>query len=423
MTTTISKQACQAQKVAKDLRQASPQIIDDCLEKLIRSLLKYKKDIQEINQQEIKKAQKKHSKAFIERLELNDQRFEEMIQGIQTVKELPHPCGEILEQRQLTNGAKLQKVSVPLGCIAIIYEARPNVTIDAAILCLKSLNSVILKGGSASLQTNRALAKALHQALEESHLPPQAVTFINSDQRQDTHELLQQSQYIDILIPRGGPGLIKAVVENTKIPLLYHADGLCHTYVDASAEIDMAIKVTLNAKTNHPATCCATETLLVHQDIATEFLPKLASSLAKAQVELRCDQASYKILQKTSTPSPLACQLASNQDWDTEHLALILNLAIVDSLDQALTWIDRHSSKHTEAIIAKDKPTIQKFLTQVDSAAVMVNCSTRLHDGQQFGLGAEMGIATGKLHARGPVGLKELTTYQYRISGPGILRK
>lgn len=352
--------------------------------------------------------------ALVERLTLNDQRVDEMAASIEAVVELPDPVGAVLQTWRRPNGLEIRKVRVPLGVIGIIYESRPNVTSDCASLCLKSGNAVVLRGGSESFRSNQAIGTVLKRALRESKLPEGAVSTIPTSDRGAVDILLQLDRYIDVIIPRGGEALICKIAETSRIPVIKHAKGVCHVYVDEAADLSMAEAIALNAKCQRPATCNAMETLLVHERIARPFLPAIIAKLRDSRVEVRgCEQT------RAIVPGVKA---ATEEDWSTEYLDLILSVKVVGSLDEAVEHISRYGSAHSDAIITSDERHAQRFVEAVDSAAVYVNASTRFTDGFQFGLGAEIGISTDRLHARGPMGLEELTTYKYVVYGQGQLR-
>jgi len=349
-----------------------------------------------------------------DRLRLTPARVEGMKKGILELFAAPDPLGQVLGGGVRPNGLRIQQVSVPLGVIGMICEARPNVTVDAAALCLKSGNAVILRGGAAAIHSNMAIAKILRGAIASTGLPMDCVQVVDDTSRESAKELMRANGLIDVLIPRGGAGLIKTVVEQSSIPVIETGEGVCHTYVDAAADLPMALDIAENAKCSRPSVCNAMETLLVHEKIAPAFLPKLAERLAKYPVELRCDEASLPLC--GGTP-------ATEEDWATEYEDFILSVKVVASLDEALTHIGRYGTKHSECIVTGDYAASQKFLQSVDAAAVYVNASTRFTDGGEFGLGAEIGIAARqKLHARGPLGLRHLTSYKYLIYGNGQVR-
>ena len=354
------------------------------------------------------------SAAVVDRLTLNPKRLEEMAQTLRDVAALPDPIGETTTSSRRPNGLEVRQVRVPLGVIFMIYESRPNVTVDAAALCVKSGNSVILRGGKEAIHTNRALHRILADELIKCGLPEQAVQMIATIDRAAVGELLRLPEFIDLAIPRGGESLIRRVVAEAKMPVLKHFHGNCHVYVDAHCDLDMAIKIIVNAKVQRPGVCNAAETLLVHHAIAREFLPRAAAALVREGVELRGDPIALKIV-PTMTPAEPA-------DWDTEYLDKILAVAVVESIDEAIEQITLHGYVHTEAIGTIDIAASHRLFTHVDRSAVMVNASTRLNDGGLLGLGAEIGISTDKIHARGPCGLKELTSTKWIVVGEGHVR-
>ena len=354
------------------------------------------------------------SQALLDRLALSESRIQDMAQAVKEVAKASDPVGKVLSGGVLANGLKIEKVTVPLGVIGIIYEARPNVTSDAAALCLKAGNTVILRGGKEAFRSNQAVTRVLREALEERGLPADCVQLVEDTSRQSAQELMALTDYLDVLIPRGGAGLIRSVKENARVPVIETGVGNCHVYVDDSAQVDMAADIVFNAKTSRPSVCNAMETLLVHKDIAEKALPLIQARLDEKQVELRGCERTRAILPGISA--------AGEEDWETEYLDYILAVRVVDSLDQALEHIARYSTGHSECIVTENYSHAQRFLNEVDSAAVYVNASTRFTDGGQFGLGAEIGISTQKLHARGPMGLEQLTSYKFLIQGSGQVR-
>jgi glutamate-5-semialdehyde dehydrogenase len=354
-------------------------------------------------------------KAFIDRLTLNTIRIKSMAEGVRQIAGLPNVVGEISDVKIRPNGMQVGKMRMPIGVIAIIYEARPNVTIDAAALCFKSGNTCILRGGSEAINTNKFLA----QILAKNILIENAVQIVDTADRQMITELVQLQNDIDVVIPRGGKGLIERLMQESKIPMLKHLDGICHTYIDEYADIDTALKVSFNAKCQRYGTCNTTETLLVHINIAQQILPSLANLYALEKVDLRCDDLSYDILEKHNYAYLSRAEI---QDWTTEYLAPILSIKIVNDLEEAIEHINTYSSKHTDAIITQNHIHAMDFLKRIDSASVMVNASTRLADGFEYGLGAEIGISNDKLHVRGPVGLEGLTNQKYIVLGHGEIR-
>jgi glutamate-5-semialdehyde dehydrogenase len=351
--------------------------------------------------------------AFLERLTLNESRIEAMARSVEEVAALPDPVGEEIDARQRPNGLAICKIRVPLGLIAIVYESRPNVTIDAAVLCLKSGNAVALRGGSEARSANSFLARSVAKALAEAGLDAECATFVENPDREVIQILKRHPELIDLIIPRGGKAL-KDALEGSAVPLLPHFDGLCHTYVDRAADLKMAEEICLNAKCSRPSVCNAMETMLVHSAIAERFLPPIATRLKKAGVEIRGDERTRRVL-RDARP-------ATEADWDTEYLDLILAVKVVDSVDEAIAFVERHGSHLADAIITQDRSAAKRFEREVDSATVYVNASTRFTDGFEFGFGAETGISTNRLHARGPMGLSELTTYKYVVHGNGQVR-
>lgn len=354
------------------------------------------------------------SQALLDRLRLTEDRIRSMAQAVEEVAKAPDPVGRVLLGETRPNGLKIEKVTVPLGVIGIIYEARPNVTSDAAALCLKAGNAVILRGGKEAFRSNQAVTQVLREALEEGGLPQDCVQLVEDTSRASAAALMGLTEYLDVLIPRGGAGLIRSVKENARVPVIETGVGNCHVYVDRTADLEMAAQIVFNAKTSRPSVCNAMETLLVHKDIAQEALPLIKARLDEKQVELRGCERTRAIL-----PGIVA---ATEEDWKTEYLDYILAVKVVDSLEEALEHIARYSSGHSECIVTQDYGAAEEFLNRVESAAVYVNASTRFTDGGEFGLGAEIGISTQKLHARGPMGLEQLTSYKFLIRGTGQIR-
>ena len=372
-------------------------------------------EIFEANKQDLAKALENGLKeSFVDRLRVTEKVLQLMAEGARQTAALPDPVGEISEMRRRPSGIQVGRMRVPLGVLGIIYESRPNVTVDAACLAIKSGNACILRGGSEAFETNRILGELVQQALTETGLPTEAVQIAPTTDRAFVGELIRANKYIDVIIPRGGKGLISRLAAEATVPMIHHLDGICHTYVDKDADIDMAVSVTDNANTQRYSPCNATETLLVHEAVADAFLPRIGKIFAKKNVEMRCDSKSKAVLEAAG----LSCIDADPSDWDTEYNAPIISIAVVESLDEAIAFIEEHSSKHTDAI-TNNLQASQRFLREVDSGSVMVNCSTRFADGFEYGLGAEIGISTGKLHARGPVGLEGLTSLKYVVIGNG----
>ncbi|MDN5325679.1 MAG: glutamate-5-semialdehyde dehydrogenase [Moorella sp. (in: firmicutes)] len=355
------------------------------------------------------------SRALLDRLLLNEKRIRDMAAGLRELAALPDPVGEVTSMWTRPNGLQIGRVRVPLGVIGIIYEARPNVTVDAAGLCLKTGNAAILRGGSEAFHSNQALTRVISRAATAAGAPEGAIQLIETTDREAVNLLLRANDYLDVLIPRGGAGLIRTVVENATVPVIETGVGNCHVYVDAEADLDMAQRIVINAKTQRPGVCNAMETLLVHEKVAAAFLPSLAAALKEKGVTIRGCERTRAII-------PWA-EVATETDWATEYLDLILAVRVVDSLDSALEHIHRYGTKHSEAIVTTNYQTAREFLARVDAAAVYVNASTRFTDGYEFGFGAEIGISTQKLHARGPMGPEQLTTFKYIIFGSGQIRQ
>lgn len=420
MTTSVSKLMIEAgQKARAASRRMAAASTADKNKSLLRlaELLEAKKeDIFAANEQDLVKAKENGLKeSFVDRLRVTEKVLGLMAEGARQTAALPDPVGEISEMRRRPSGIQVGRMRVPLGVLGIIYESRPNVTVDAACLAVKSGNACILRGGSEAFETNRILGELVQQALTETGLPTEAVQIAPTTDRDFVGEMIRANKYVDVIIPRGGKGLIARLAAEATVPMIHHLDGICHTYVDKDADIDMAVSVTDNAKTQRYSPCNATETLLVHEAVADVFLPRIGRIFAEKNVEMRCDTKSKAVLESAG----LSCVDAEPSDWDTEYNAPIISIAVVESLDEAIAFIEEHSSKHTDAIITNNLQASQRFLREVDSGSVMVNCSTRFADGFEYGLGAEIGISTGKLHARGPVGLEGLTSLKYVVIGNG----
>ncbi len=353
--------------------------------------------------------------ALLDRLALTPARIDEMIEGLRQVATLPDPIGEIRDMRYLPSGIQVGKMRVPLGVIGIIYESRPNVTIDAASLCLKSGNATILRGGSEAINSNRAIAACIQQGLAEADLPAAAVQVVETTDRAAVGALITMPEYVDVIVPRGGKSLIERISRDAKVPVIKHLDGICHVYIDVAADVDKAIRIADNAKTQRYAPCNTMETLLVHADIAERVLPPLAAIYRDKKVELRGCPRTRALLGNDVLE-------ATEEDWRTEYTAPILSIRIVDSLDEAIEHINKYGSQHTDSIVTENFTSGRRFITEVDSASVMINASTRFADGFEYGLGAEIGISTDKLHARGPVGLEGLTSEKYVVFGDGHIR-
>ncbi len=359
------------------------------------------------------------SEAMLDRLLLTPQRLESIASDVRSVAALPDPVGEVFDMRTLPNGLLAGKKRVPLGVIGAVYESRPNVTVDISVLCLKSGNACILRGGSEAVHSNTILARLIRRAIAEVGVPEDAVQFVDNTDRALVEHMLGMREYIDLLIPRGGPELIRSVAEKASMPVVTGGIGVCHTYVDRSADLDKAVDIAYNAKVQRPTVCNALDSLLVHSEVAPQYLPRIAREWASAGVELRCDRRSLSVL---GLVEGLKVVPATEEDMGKEFLALVAAVKVVDSLDEALDHIETHGSGHSEAIISEDYSAATRFLDEVDAAAVYVNASTRFTDGAQLGLGAEVGISTQKYHARGPMGLREMTSYKWIVLGSGQVR-
>lgn len=405
-----------AREASRALARLSAPVKNEALAAMASGLLESAAGILEANGRDLSAARDKGlSAAMIDRLTLNPQRLRAMADGIMEIVSLPDPVGEVPRMWRRPNGLLIGKTRVPLGVIGVIYESRPNVTADAASLCLKSGNAVILRGGSEAFHSNRAIGRVLSESAARRGVPQNAVQIIETTDREAVFELLQLDRYVDVVIPRGGPELISLVSSHSRVPVVKHDKGLCHTYVDAGADLEMALRVCTNAKVQRPGVCNAMETLLVHKAAAAAFLPRLWEAFQAAGVEIRGCPRTQALLPEARPAAP--------QDWDEEYLDLILSVRVVESFEEAVSHIARHGSGLAEAIITSDYARSRRFLEEVDAAAVLVNASTRFTDGGQFGLGAEMGISTQKLHVRGPMGLEDLTCTKYIILGDGQVRE
>lgn len=374
-----------------------------------------KESIKEANRIDLAAAEKNGlAGAMLKRLTLDDAKIEQMADGVRQIAALRDPVGETIEGYLRPNGMEIRKMRVPIGVIGIIYESRPNVTADVAALCLKSGNAVVLRGGSEAINSNLAIARLIRQSINSEGVPEGAVQIIETTDRQAARELMEMKEYVDCLIPRGGKNLVRTVVETSQIPVIWHLDGNCHVYVDAAACLAMANDITFNAKVQNPSVCNAAETLLVNQKIAADFLPGICKRLSDAGVELRGCEKTRAIA--------AGLKEAAEEDWSEEYLDLILAIKVVDGIEEAIDHINKYGSNHTDTIVTQDYSAAGRFTNEVDSACVFVNVSTRFSDGYEFGKGAEMGISTQKLHARGPMGIEELTTYKYVVTGDGQLR-
>lgn len=407
----------QAKEAAYVLSNASIVQKNKALCTMAEFLVRCKDEILQANEKDLQAAvEKGTSKAMLDRLALNEERIVGMADGLKQVATLPDPVGEVVSMWKTENELQIGQKRVPLGVIGIIYEARPNVTCDAAGLCLKTGNAVILRGGSEAIHSNTAVVKVLREALQKAGLPENSVQLLENTSRELATEMMRCNTYIDVLIPRGGASLIQAVVKNATVPVIETGVGNCHVYVDAACDFEMAKNIVVNAKTSRPAVCNAEEKLLIHKDIAKEFLPIIVQALEEKSVEIRADEQVIAMMPEKNFV------LATEADWYKEYLDFIIGVKIVDSIDAAIAHINQYGSKHSEVIVTNRYDHSQQFLQEVDAAAVYVNASSRFTDGGEFGFGAEIGISTQKLHARGPMGLKELTTIKYIIYGNGQIR-
>ena len=412
----VEARARAAKEASRTLALASTRAKNEALAQMARGLEEKAATILEANRADLDRARSKgFARAFVDRLTLTEDRIEEMAGGVRQVAALPDPVGETVEAWRRPSGLEIARVRVPLGVVAFIYESRPNVTADASALCLKSGNAVVLRGGSEALESNTMIAHILGKAIEKAGLPAEAVQYLDTPDRQAVMALLTLDRYLDLIIPRGGEEFTRLVAERATVPVLKHDKGLCHVYVDEGAELEMAVAITVNAKAQRVSVCNAAETLLVHAAIAPRFLPAVAARLGEAGVELRADPRARAFVP--------AARPAEEADWDTEYLDYILAVRVVDSFEDAVAHIRRHGSGLAETIVTSDLRRARRFTQEVDAAAVLVNASTRLVDGSQLGLGAEMGISTSKLHARGPVGVRELTTTKLVMLGDGHVRE
>lgn len=410
-----------AKRASKLMSTLETNLKNNAILNIAKSLIDNSNIILEANLKDLEKGEKNGlSASMLDRLKLTEKRIEDMAEGLKQIASLPDPIGETLQMHKRPNGLEIGKVRVPLGVIGIIYEARPNVTVDASGLCLKTGNAILLRGGSEAINSNIAITNIISKSAIASGLPNGCIQLIESTDREAVNIMFRLNKYLDVLIPRGGANLIKTVVENASVPVIETGVGNCHIYVDEYANIEMAKNIVINAKTHRPGVCNAMETLLVHKDIADAFLPFLCETLNNLGVEIRGCTLTKEIMSKTNLANVI--KSANDEDWRTEFLDLILAIKIVNSIDEALDHIYTYGTKHSEAIITDNYLNSRKFLKEIDAAAVYVNASTRFTDGYEFGFGAEIGISTQKLHARGPMGLNELTTTKYVIYGEGQIR-
>ena len=420
MADELTNKGAAAREAARLLAKASGHAKNTALDIVADELARRRSEILAANEQDLEAGRQAGlSDALLDRLMIDQDRLEGLATDVRAVAKLPDPVGETLDMREMPNGLRVGRRTVPLGVIGAIYESRPNVTVDISALCLKSGNAVILRGGREAVHSNSALAELVRDSLEEAGLPRDAVQRVESTDRALVGRMLTMRGMIDLIIPRGGQELINRVAAEATVPAVTGGVGICHTYVDRSADVDMAVKIVHNAKVQRPSVCNALDTVLVHSAIAPAYLPRLAEAFGEDGVEARCDRRALSILGPTEA---LKVSPATEEDWSTEFLSLTAAVKIVDSLDEALDHIVSYGSGHSEAIVTEDYSAAMRFLDDVDSSAVMVNASTRFNDGGQFGLGAEVAISTNKLHARGPMGLRELTSYKWVVFGSGQVR-
>ena len=412
---TVAELADRAKVASRSLARLSTKKKNVLLLAVAEQLKVREKEILQANQGDVQAAKEAGlSGALLDRLELNPKRFTEMVEGVRKVAALPDPVGEVLRKWKQPNGLEISKIRVPLGLIGIIYESRPNVTVDSAVLCIKTGNATLLRGGREAKASNRALASALSEAAGKQGLPPEIVALVENEGRESIPEMCRLEGVLDLLIPRGGTGLIQTVLEHARVPVIQHADGICHIFVHRAADPAMAEAITVNAKCQRPATCNAAETLLVDREGAEKILPRLVKALRAQGVKLLGDDAASKAAGE---------KLVVPESWKKEYLDLTMAIRLVDGVEGALEHLEKYGSHHSDAIVTEDREAAEEFLQGADSAAVYWNASTRFTDGAEFGFGAEIGISTGKIHARGPMGLEELTSYKYIVTGRGQLRK
>lgn len=404
-----------AKEAEKTLMVASSEKKNQALKKIAEGLIENTDKIIEANKVDLENGEKNGmAKSMLDRLKLDKERIEGMAKGVLDVATLPEPVGRILSATERPNGLRIEKVSTPIGVIAVIFEARPNVTSDAAALCLKSGNTVILRGGKEAINSNKTIAKVMRQAVKEAGMPEDVIQLVEDTSRESANELMKMNEYVDVLIPRGGAGLIQAVVKNATVPVIETGVGNCHIYIDKNADLKKAVDIVFNAKTSRPSVCNAAESLLIHKDIAKEALVAIKNKLDEKDVTLVGDSKAREIIPDM--------EKATDADWATEYLDYKMSVKIVDSVEEAIDHIYKYSTGHSECIVTENAGTAEKFMNQVDSATVYLNASTRFTDGGEFGFGAEIGISTQKLHARGPIGLPELQSFKYKIYGDGQIR-
>ena len=417
---SLTSKAQAARAASRKMARLPTKIKNDGLRNIAADLRDRRAEILDANAADCDEARRQGiSEAVLDRLLLNEERLASIAEDVLSIAGLPDPVGEILEERTLPNDLEVRRRRVPLGVIGAIYESRPNITIDISSLCFKAGNAVILRGGREALHSNSALAGIVRDAIAKAGAPKEAVQFVDSTDRQLVGEMLRMTEYIDLMIPRGGAELVRRVAEEAAMPAVTGGIGVCHVYVDSAADLEMAMEVAHNAKVQRPTVCNALDTLLVHSAVSPAFLPKIGRRWTDSGVEMRCDRRSRSLLEPLNG---LQVTRAGESDWGREHLALIASVKVVDSLDEALEHIETYGSGHSEAIVTEDSAAAERFLDEVDASVVLVNASTRFNDGGQLGLGAEVAISTNKLHARGPMGLRELTSYKWTVVGEGQIR-
>lgn len=412
---TVNELGAKSKEASRKLKTAGTQQKNEVLYSTADALIKNADEIIAANRIDLESGKKSGlSAALLDRLSLDEDRIRGMAKGVSDIAALDDPCGRVLREFDRPNGLKIKKVSVPLGVIGVIFEARPNVTSDAAALCIKAGNTVILRGGKEAINSNTAIANVMRKAVSAAGMSEDIILLVEDTSRESSTQLMKCNEFVDVLIPRGGAGLINAVVKNATVPVIKTGVGNCHVYVDRAADEDKAVRIVFNSKTNRPSVCNAAESLLIHEDVADRMLPLIKKKLDEKDVQLFGDEASRKICPEISP--------ASEDDWAREYLDYKMSVKIVKDLDEAIAHIFKYSSGHSECIVTEDEEAAEKFLNEVDSAAVYVNASTRFTDGGEFGFGAEIGISTQKLHARGPIGLPELQSFKYKIYGDGQIR-
>jgi glutamate-5-semialdehyde dehydrogenase len=420
---SVADTCAAAKRAARALARIDTAVKDAALEEIALALESRLEEILIANERDMQLAREADiGAALLDRLRLDEERVVQIARAVRQIAALADPVGEIISGQRLPNGLDVRKVRVPLGVVAVVYEARPNVTIDAAALCLKSGNAIVLRGSSSATHSNAALAQIAGEAAVAAGLPDGCVSLVSGGGRDELAELATQRDSVDLIIPRGGEGLKDALQAVATVPVIYAASGNCHVYVDAAADLDQALDIVVNAKTQRPGVCNAAETLLVHERVAADFLPRVLGALAAADVHVRADERAQHAIAPSGAIPDLIIEDATDEDWATEYLAPIIAVGVVDSVEHAIEHIARHGSGHSEAIVTRDTSAARAFQLGVDAACVYVNASTRFTDGGEFGMGAEIGNSTQKLHARGPIGLRELCTFKYLVEGDGHVR-